>query len=733
VFSVHLGWQPGRLGRCGGLPWPKFTALARLRYHEEGIQNVTRLIRAFSILLCAEVFGGSSRAQPIPGSLTSYPVPIGGQPNSVYFDSSGDVYFGSSAIAGATPGAAQTQTGGGTCGTGITFGITYSIPCRDAFIGKVDAGGHAVFATLLGGPTNDIATAVVADASGSVYITGTTGGQFPTTPNAAITVAGPAFAAKLSADGTTFLYVTYLPRTFSNAYAIGVDGQGNAYIAGATASYQPEVVKVSADGSAILYTTILGPPAPQSDSGEGITVDYAGNVLVAGATTSPNFPVTAGVLQTQLTGTENAFLTKLDPNGNTLFSTYLGGSGSDFATTAKTDPQGNVYLAGRTLSLDFPTTAGSFEPTVQIPLWTNVPEGFVAKIAPDASHLLYSTYFPIATVVPGSSGDTYIAGFTRDLFPVTPSAPQPCSGGGPAVVVAHLDANGALLDASYTNEQYAQIALASDGSILVGGQTTFSRLVFGSQGWTAPSCLSPQTLDWATLYATGGGVAPGQFITLTGLGIGPSAGVSYQPDGQGNVPMTLGGVQVLFDGEAAPMLYVQSEQVNTQVPFDLAGKSSTQMTIQYNGTIFGPMMLYIEPPIPGLLRLQPGVTAQAAALNEDGTINGPSNPAPRGSVIALWGEGFGATDPACATGGLNVDYAASLSGQPLVMIDFEQTASSNATYQKVQYAGSAPGLLCGITQINVQIPAAAPPGARALTPWVANSEGTPALSIVYVK
>lgn len=257
--------------------------------------------------------------------------------------------------------------------------------------------------------------------------------------------------------------------------------------------------------------------------------------------------------------------------------------------------------------------------------------------------------------------------------------------------------------------------------------------MFGTQGWTAPSCLTPQAIDSATLYSTGGGITPGEFITFSGFGIGPSTGVSYQLDAQGNVPVTLGGVQVLFDGKAAPVLYAQSEQVNTHIPFDLAAKSTTQMTIQYNGATFGPLMFPIEPPNPGLLRLQPSVSAQAAALNEDGTINGPSNPAPSGSVIALWGEGFGATDPACATGGLNFDFAASLAGQPIVMIDFEQSASSSATYQTLQYAGSAPGLLCGITQINVQIPVTALPGAHGLTPWVGNSEGSPSLSIVYVK
>jgi uncharacterized protein (TIGR03437 family) len=114
----------------------------------------------------------------------------------------------------------------------------------------------------------------------------------------------------------------------------------------------------------------------------------------------------------------------------------------------------------------------------------------------------------------------------------------------------------------------------------------------------------------------------------------------------------LAGVQVLFDGKPAPVLYAQSRQVNAQAPFEVNGQSTTAITVTYNGAVFGPMTIPVTFGYPGFFRLQPNVSAQAYALNQDGTLNSATNPAPRGSVVAYWGTGFGATSPGCATGGL---------------------------------------------------------------------------------
>jgi uncharacterized protein (TIGR03437 family) len=103
---------------------------------------------------------------------------------------------------------------------------------------------------------------------------------------------------------------------------------------------------------------------------------------------------------------------------------------------------------------------------------------------------------------------------------------------------------------------------------------------------------------------------------------------------------------------------------------------------------------------PGIFRLHPGVSTQAAAFNQDGTVNGPSNPARPSSVVSIYGTGFGPTSPPCATGGLNAPGPVNLA--------LDGVAVDNGTV--VQYAGGAPTLLCGVVQLNLVIPPQAPPG-----------------------
>src|SRR5262249_28646421 len=119
------------------------------------------------------------------------------------------------------------------------------------------------------------------------------------------------------------------------------------------------VAKLNAAGNALLYSTYLG--GSGFDVAGGITVDGAGNTYVAGNTASPNFPTTTGALQT-VHGGSNAFVAKLNAAGNALlYSTYLGGSGQDGASGIAVDGAGNAYVAGGTSSPNFPTTPGALQ------------------------------------------------------------------------------------------------------------------------------------------------------------------------------------------------------------------------------------------------------------------------------------------------------------------------------------------------------------------------------------
>jgi hypothetical protein len=307
-------------------------------------------------------------------------------PTISVIDSSGNTYTVSSE-GPVTPGAAQTQPGGGVC----QFDPIHQIPCTDVHIIKTDSSGNVIFGTLLGGPGNDNATGVAVDSSGAIYVTGSAGSGFPTTPNAAIktTTSALGFIAKLSPDGSKFLYATYLPRSGSST-GIAVDGQGNAYVTGLSESAHAFAAKLSADGSAFPYDTTFG--GSKLDQPRAIAVDSVGNVTIVGFTNSSDFPVSAAAIQSQLTGVQNVFIARLNAAGAVTASTLLGGTGADNPATVQLDSSGNVYVAGSTTSLDFPTSPGAFEATPVVPLWNLGPGGFAAKLSPDLSALRYSTY-----------------------------------------------------------------------------------------------------------------------------------------------------------------------------------------------------------------------------------------------------------------------------------------------------------------------------------------------------
>jgi uncharacterized protein (TIGR03437 family) len=690
------------------------------------------------------VFAASAFAQSVPASISTIQQPNSDHP---FFDASGNTYF----LGGQpTAGAAQTQPGGGTCFSVTSLGIPISLPCPDARVMKVDLSGNQIWGTLLGGPTADTGSALAVDTAGNVVFTGSTDGQFPTTPGAAIgsSTTAKAFAARVTADGSKFIYSTYLPDSVAASSSIAVDAAGNAYIAGKTSGGRAFVLKLNPDGSTITYNVILG--ASSADAITAIAADSAGNAIVAGRTFSPDFPVTAGAFQQHLKGIRNCFLVRLDPAGNVLSSTYFGGSGSDSLSSMAVDTVGNIDLAGSTSSLDLPTTPGTMQPSAIVPPWNNTsPAGFVAQFASDGISLNWASYvmssdlqvfgtildIGVSALGLGPAGDIYIGGLTGPGFPVTPSAPEICFQGptssflGVRGFLAHLNSKGALINATYlgTSEgddffSVGGLLPLPAGTVLMGWRESpigvVSRVQFGGGGWTAPACLSNNVLNAATQSGSGG-IAPGEMVTLTGFGIGPDIGVAYQPDAQGNVPTQLAGVQVLFDGVPAPVLYAQSRQVNAIAPAELNG--TVHVTVTYNNQPFGPAVAKATSVIPGIFRLQIGQSAQAAAINQDGTLNGPTNPAARGSVVTVWGTGYGETNPPCSPGGLNIPRAEPLSPglSALITVGLPDPLSPFGPQTvPAQYAGSAPTLLCGVVQINFQVPVNIAPGTFSFLPWI---------------
>ena len=180
------------------------------------------------------------------------------------------------------------------------------------------------------------------------------------------------------------------------------------------------------------------------------------------------------------------------------------------------------------------------------------------------------------------------------------------------------------------------------------------------------------------------------------------AGFVLPPTG-GTIATTLGGTQVLFDGTLAPVLYASPTQVNALVPFELAGKASTVLTVSYGGATTPGMTLPVIPAEPGIFTDDLSGKGQGAILNQDGSINSASNPAAPGSTIQIFGTGGGVTIPPSIDGALNP-----LSSTGTLALATTATVNNESAF--VYYYGPAPNLVSGIIQINVTLPADTPSG-----------------------
>jgi uncharacterized protein (TIGR03437 family) len=198
-----------------------------------------------------------------------------------------------------------------------------------------------------------------------------------------------------------------------------------------------------------------------------------------------------------------------------------------------------------------------------------------------------------------------------------------------------------------------------------------------------------------------GSVSPGEILVIFGSNLGPSQLKTLTVTG-GKVDSTLAGTQVLFDSIAAPLIYTSSGQVATIVPYNVAGKSSTQMVIQYNNRNSPPLTVPVSAAVPGLFTIDQSGKGQGAILNQDNSVNGSSNPAARGSIVVLYLTGEGQTNPP-GTDGL---VASSIYPKPVLPV----TVNIGGETVQPLYAGAAPQEVAGMMQVNVQVPTDIAPG-----------------------
>lgn len=334
------------------------------------------------------------------GKSIVYSTLLGGKdsdyPFSIAVDAAGCAYvagYTSSSDFPTTPGAFDTTHNGGW----------------DVFVTKLNASGSAmVYSTFIGGTSVDVARGIAVDSTGSIYAAGyTSSSDFPTTPGAfgSIVTQTDAFVLKLNASGSGLDYCTLLGGgELDYAWGICVDeSTGSACVAGFTnsadfpatagafdTSYNGEwdafAARINPMGTKVEYATFLG--GPTTDIARAIALDPAGRMCVVGKTNSSDYPVTPLAIDAIINGFDDAFVTVLDNDGADLYySTFLGGSGNDAAQAVAVDSFGQVCVAGRTESSNFPTSAGAYDTS-----YKGAADAFVTKVDAVGSAAVYSTY-----------------------------------------------------------------------------------------------------------------------------------------------------------------------------------------------------------------------------------------------------------------------------------------------------------------------------------------------------
>ena len=372
-----------------------------------------------------------------------------------------------------------------------------------------------VYGTYLGGRSRDLGAAIAVDAAGNAYITGSTvSADFPVTAN----------AVQIKPGG--------VPN--SGISMIGVGDIFDAFVA-----------KLSPDGSRLVYATFIG--GSGSDSGLAIAVDRSGNAVVAGSTTSANFPLAPGAIQSSYpTGAASTgFISKLKADGSDfLFSTYFGGatgaSGENTAVSAVAfDASNAVYLAGTTNAHSFPSTAGAFQTFLG-----GGSDAFAARLDPTGRAIAYATFLgggladTAYAIAVDASGNASIGGFTSSAnFPVTAQAAQPTPLGATAGFVARLNpAGSALVYSTFLGgsgyDSVNALALDKDGSLIAAGSTNAT--VFPTTvGAFQPSLPGQGMHAFVARYDPAGAI---QYATLLGgNGNESAAAVAVNADGSVSV------------------------------------------------------------------------------------------------------------------------------------------------------------------------------------------------------
>ena len=435
--------------------------------------------------------GDNGGYAPHVGGVSTAPTQVLNNPSDAFvskYDSAGtllfSVYLGSDGVLGDAGNGIAVDAAGNIYVTGYTTGSFLKFPTTssaysqnhvssfDVFVTELASDGASlVYSTLIGGGKGDIGEGIAVDATGNIYVAGTTfsDGTFPTKNAYQSSGDGNAsfsdgFVLKIDptqSGAASLFYSTFLGgSSVDEINAIAVDGVGDVFVTGQTLSsdfplknagqasfggaYDAFVAELNTTGSALIYSTFLG--GSGSEAGNGIALDGTGNAYIVGVVAAQpdgaggylpdDFPVTSGAYAAAIKGGSDAFVAKLDTVGTKLYASYLGGSGGEEGRAIAVDGSGNTYITGWTDSSDFP----SINVTIQSGN-AGSKDAFIAKLTPAGNgqnDLLYAGYLGGAGddmgngIAVDGKGNAYVTGWTEtDIgFSYTQDASQTSFGGG---------------------------------------------------------------------------------------------------------------------------------------------------------------------------------------------------------------------------------------------------------------------------------------------------------------
>ena len=628
----------------------------------------TRLILSLTTILCCSAWGqtytistlaGGGLPVNIPGTSAS----LGAVPQYIAADRAGNVFFvvqNAVLRLDATTGVLTLVAGNGSMGFSGDNGPATGAQLNNPRGVAVDSAGNLYIA--------DLGNVRIRKVSGGVITTmagGGSSGFFDT---------GPATSAQLWGPG-----------------GIAVDSNGNLYFADDAYFGYSLIRKVS---SGVITTVAGGGSSGLGDNGPatsaqlyiptGVAVDSAGNLYIADYDRVRK--VSNGVITTVAeTGTHGPSSGDNGPaTSASLFS----------PTGIAVDSAGNLYIAD---------TGNSRIRKVSNGVITTVAGtggyGFSGDNGPAASAQLFN---PEGVAV-DSAGNLYIADtLDNRIRKVSNGVITTVAGNG---TYGFSGDNGPATSSQLSHP--TGVAVDSAGNVSVADRDNNRIRVLTPAAVTAQTPTIVSVVNSASFI--GGPISPGELVTIFGSGIGPAtaAGATTDP-ATGKLATMIGGVQVLFSGVAAPTIYASSTQVSAVVPYEMASVVNPSVRINFAGQTSNADQVTLAVTAPGLFAQNSSGSGLGAILNQDNSLNGPSHPAAKGSIVQVFMMGEGQTSPQGVTGKITTVTLPppQVTPAPMQLIQ----VSIGGQQALWTYAGEAPGMVAGVMQLNVQIPANVPSG-----------------------